>query len=214
MLLSVSGFALIAYLPSLAGCLEYDRQAVCNGEWWRLVTGHFTHWNMEHLIYDVAAFICLSALYLQSRPDQYRWLVFSSSALISLILLVGVAEMGHYRGLSGIDTALFGGLMVIRGKAMVRNGHRRRFICLCGLGAAAILKLAYEINFNTGLFVSNMGDDIVVVPLAHLLGGLLGALMASWPERFSPHFSPVQVRRQLMPGVNRLEENSQAGDVT
>ena len=55
-------FAVIASLvPGVAEALQYDRQAVAQGAWWRIVSGHFVHWSGEHLFWDVLALGLLGA---------------------------------------------------------------------------------------------------------------------------------------------------------
>ena len=67
------GVALMAVtvhlVPGSAQWLQYDRQAVLAGAWWRCLTGHLVHWNTEHLVWDLLMFVVLG--YLIER--QSRW---------------------------------------------------------------------------------------------------------------------------------------------
>lgn len=37
--------------------LQYDRQAIADGQLWRVVTGHLVHIGLEHLAWDAAVFL-------------------------------------------------------------------------------------------------------------------------------------------------------------
>ena len=45
--------------PAAAASLEFDRDAVAAGQWWRLLTSHLTHWGRQHLMWDLAVFALL-----------------------------------------------------------------------------------------------------------------------------------------------------------
>jgi membrane associated rhomboid family serine protease len=53
---------LLYYFPGAGELLEYSRPALAQGEIWRLVSCHWTHWSGEHLLWDVVAFGVLAAL--------------------------------------------------------------------------------------------------------------------------------------------------------
>ncbi len=58
----VALIAIAVYLvPGAADLLQYNRQAMAEGQWWRHLTGYVTHWNAEHLFWDVLVFIVLGA---------------------------------------------------------------------------------------------------------------------------------------------------------
>ena len=43
----------------MSGWLEFDRIAISQGEWWRVLSGHLTHWNTDHLFWDAIMFAAL-----------------------------------------------------------------------------------------------------------------------------------------------------------
>src|SRR3990172_6884652 len=50
----------IVYLvPGLASSLQFDLSAIAAGEGWRIVTGHWTHVSLDHLLWDAAVFAAL-----------------------------------------------------------------------------------------------------------------------------------------------------------
>jgi membrane associated rhomboid family serine protease len=95
------------FLPDLASLLEYQRAAIGSGQLWRLVTCHLTHFGGEHLFWDLLVFLALGT-YVELR-GRGSWLVgvAGASVLIPVTLLVVQPALLTYRGLSGLDTALF-----------------------------------------------------------------------------------------------------------
>src|SRR5689334_9624999 len=59
--LLLAGLAVIVWLApaGVAEALQFDRARIASGELWRLVTCHWTHWDADHLAWDVATFVAL-----------------------------------------------------------------------------------------------------------------------------------------------------------
>lgn len=100
-------------------------------------------------------------------------LVATSVLMIPAVLLVTPGEMSVYGGLSGIDSALFGYLVTRKYRDLMEDGHSRLSAVplLCGIGFLA--KMVYEYFTACTLFVQH-ADSMVVVPLAHMTGFLIG----------------------------------------
>jgi len=170
------------FLPGLTGWLEYDRARIADGELWRLVTCHWTHWSLDHLIWDAIAFASLAAASWGSATRRALVALGSAACLIPLGVWQLLPEMQHYRGLSGLDSALFT-FVALQLLYRERASGRSAGAWLVGLMLLGFcLKLAFEIATGTTIFVHAV--DFVPVPLAHLVGGACGALAAAvrWPE--------------------------------
>ena len=87
--------------------LQYDREAIAQGELWRLVTCHLVHFGLEHLVWDTAVFALLAVLCW--RLGRVRCLVSLGAATLAIPAVLFVLQPGlpTYRGLSGLDSALF-----------------------------------------------------------------------------------------------------------
>ena len=72
---------------NFATLLEYDRAAILHGEVWRLVTGHFVHWSVGHLAWDLLAFAILSAVCMRRRW-LFAAVVLATAIVVSLFLLI------------------------------------------------------------------------------------------------------------------------------
>jgi rhomboid family GlyGly-CTERM serine protease len=149
---------------------------VAHGEVWRLVTGHWTHWTADHLLWDVLTFLLLATLCetLVSRRALLA-AVAGSALLISAGFWVALPELVRYRGLSGIDSALF----VLLAVALLRREGGGAAAGLPGLALLAFLaRTVWEVSTGGALFADGAGS-FVPVPLAHLLGGAWGVVVGT-----------------------------------
>jgi multisubunit Na+/H+ antiporter MnhF subunit len=102
-----------------------------------------------------------------------------SAASISAAIWWLLPAVNCYRGLSGIDSALFT-LVAVN---MLRQARRDRDLVLAAILALGLLgfiaKLAYEIATGTTLFVNSSAAGFVPLPLVHAVGGSIGAVIGS-----------------------------------
>jgi rhomboid family GlyGly-CTERM serine protease len=163
-----AGAAAAFLVPGAARWLEYDRGAIAGGEVWRLVTGHFAHWSAEHLAWDVIAFVALGVLC--ERLSRARFLACAAGAAVTVSLALWWAMPGldRYRGLSGLDSALF----VLLAVSLLRQGDPRQGLAGAWALVAFLGKVVWEGATGGALFVHDPG--LTAVPLAHLAGALVG----------------------------------------
>lgn len=163
--------ALFFQIPGWAGRLQLDFAAVSRGELWRWVTCHWTHWSLDHLVWDLGAFLLLAAL-CECRGGRRALLaaVASAALLIPAVLWISMPAMGSYRGLSGIDSALF----VLAAVLVFREEPGKRPLAVLAV-AAFLAKALYESAAGEALFTEPAGS-FVPAPLAHLAGGVCGLL--------------------------------------
>lgn len=170
----------LSFLPAIAGFLQYDPSAIAEGQLWRIVTCHFTHWSLDHLIWDAMAFVILAALCETTDRRSFLLCLTASAVLIPLFIGLLMPEVDAYRGLSGLDSALF----VLAATTILReNVTTRRWgwvaaagVVLCGFAA----KIGFEYVTGQTLFVDSAAADMVPIPLAHVVGGLVGAGISGW----------------------------------
>jgi rhomboid family GlyGly-CTERM serine protease len=161
--------------PELGGegarsALRYDRSALGAGEWWRLLTGHLVHLDLEHAVLNALGLVLMWALFARDYAAR-AWLliVVTSIAAIDAGFWFRDTNLEWYVGSSG---ALHG-VMTAGTLAHVLRRDLDGWI----LAAFIVVKLAFE--QATGALPFAEGDSSVVVN-AHLygaLGGLLGALL-------------------------------------
>jgi rhomboid family GlyGly-CTERM serine protease len=179
--LAVATCALVVwFVPAASGALAFDRDAVAGGEWWRLFTGHLAHWTADHLTWDLAAFAVLGALVERRSRAVFLTTVGLSAVAISIVVWTVLPNLATYRGLSGIDSALFAAASA----TMLRAGISERCVVEIALPTLALLglvaKCAFEIHTGATLFVTANGA-FVPVPLAHLAGLVVGLVAGLLP---------------------------------
>jgi len=174
--------------PDGTELLAFDRGRISDGEWWRMVTCHWTHWSLDHLLWDVLAFTILVPLCWRAGPARLGWTIGLSSLLIPVALGLCLPAMTEYRGLSGLDSALF----VLLASGLLRGAiadRDRGAILLLGLPFVAFaVKIGFE--WITGQTVFADGGGFVPVPLAHVVGGACGVLVA-WARPPGRHRTQV-----------------------
>jgi rhomboid family GlyGly-CTERM serine protease len=165
---------LILAIPGAEEALQYDRVALTDGQCFRLLTCHWTHWNVDHAFWDILTFSVLSAWC--ERHSRWGLLAatFASAGAISTALWCK-AELPTYRGLSGLDSALFAYVAA----ALLQHSWSKRQWFFIGLGALLVSSFAAKVSFEllTGatLFVDATAAHFLPVPFVHAIGAIVGA---------------------------------------
>ena len=150
--------------------LSYDRAAMLDAELWRLISGHFVHLGVSHLLLNVAGLLLI--WYLISACFSWRqWL------LIMLTVIVGIdlgfwflqPQLIWYVGLSG----MLHGLLAAGVVAGTHAGRLDAWI----LGVVLVAKLLYE-QLAGPLPGSAETSGGAVIVVAHLYGAIAGAVAA------------------------------------
>jgi rhomboid family GlyGly-CTERM serine protease len=155
--------------PELQALLRYDRDALAGGQWWRWISGHLVHLDLEHALLNGIGLALLWTLFAGLlRGRDWLAIVLLSMLSIDLGLWFGQPQLLWYVGASGV----LHGIMAAGCVQLLR--HRDRIAWPTALIFAG--KLVYEqwqgpLPFET---------HAVVIVQAHLygaLGGLLAALL-------------------------------------
>ncbi len=99
----------LALLPQ-AGLtwLAFDRIAISQGEWWRLVTGNFVHVNLAHGLLNLAGLFLVLALFRHQLTTRLLLIATLPIALATGALTYWLDPgLDRYAGLSGILHGLF-----------------------------------------------------------------------------------------------------------
>lgn len=173
------GFALILIcavllLPELTGewgraALRYERGGVGAGEWWRLITAHFVHLDLQHAVLNTLGFVLMWSLFARDyRPLQWLLIVAATLGAIDAGLWFRDTRVDWYVGASG---ALHG-VMAAGTVAHMRRGDLDGWI----LAVFIVAKLAYE-QWSGALPFNDIALPVVVN--AHLYGALGGIAAAA-----------------------------------
>jgi rhomboid family GlyGly-CTERM serine protease len=158
--------------PPASMSLQFDREAVLRGELWRVITCHVTHWTFDHFTWDVLTFALLGVIAEATGRRRFAACLVLSGVTVPLPVSWAHPELETYRGLSGIDSALF---------ALVLADLFRRGVVGRVLATAAGLALASKIGFEwaTGqtVFVDTGAEaPFAPVPIAHAAGAAMGLI--------------------------------------
>ena len=148
-------------LPSLGQKMQMDRTSVCEGALWQLISGHFVHWNAEHLFADLAVFAGIGYFIEKQSSLRFITLFLLSALSISLAVLISQPEIQIYRGLSGIDMALaaYWTLDNLR-QSLPKRQVSEIFIWSVAL-AGILSKPVIEIIIGHPIFVQDLGSNVV-----------------------------------------------------
>ncbi|MFQ5804118.1 MAG: rhombosortase [Candidatus Methylomirabilales bacterium] len=170
--------AVVVYaLPSVTAKLQYDRLAIAAGEIWRMLSCHWTHASSDHLFWDVLTFLVLGTLCERMSRMRFCACVLASTVLIPVALWITIPHLETYRGLSGIDSALYVLLAVTLLKDEVHGRQWRWVMALSGVLLLFIGKVGYEVATGGTIFVDSRAAYMVPVPLAHCVGAAVGMIV-------------------------------------
>jgi len=154
------------------------------GALWRIATCHFTHFTYEQLAWDALVFLFLAIACERRNRGAFQATLLASVVIVPAAVLA-FSNVMTYRGLSGIDSALFGLLLVSEWR---RNG----IVAICGV--AFVAKMIFELSTGATVFVHS--DAFTVVPVAHIAGALVGVSVAVCRSGFVARFV-LRYRRLL-----------------
>ena len=162
------GLCLIAFWSTaLQELLVYDRHAIQQGEYWRLLSGHSVHFSPVHLASDLLAFAALG-VWLETRHRVNCALLYLLMGLAiggSLYLLE--PELQEFGGLSGIAYGQLTCLALLELRGQYRN--------IAGLALAG-LALKIGLEFNAPLSHEPL-QDFIPVPLSHAAGSAAALML-------------------------------------
>jgi rhomboid family GlyGly-CTERM serine protease len=147
---------------------RYQRDAIENGEYWRLVSGHLVHLGFGHLWPNLAALVVIGALFegVYRNGDWWRASVASAAAIDLGLYLLDPGVL-WYVGLSGV----LHGFVAAGALALLLRREMLGAALAIGLGG----KLLFEQIVGPVPFTAeSVGGPVVVA--AHLYGAAGGLL--------------------------------------
>ena len=151
--------------------LRYDRAAITDGEYWRLLSGHFVHLGASHFLLNVAGLLLIWYL-VGTAFSLTHWLLIVAGTIAGVDLGFWYWSPGltWYVGLSGCLHGLLAAGILNRLSTHTKEASV--------LGLLLVGKLAYE-QFVGPLPGSQGSTGGMVIVDAHLYGAIAGAVLAS-----------------------------------
>jgi rhomboid family GlyGly-CTERM serine protease len=167
---------LVACAPGAGEMLQFHRAEILAGEFWRLASGHLTHWNMEHIQWDLLMFVVLGAACEIRNPRRMRCCLIAAAANVSLVVFFLFPSVDAYRGLSGIDTALFTLLAI----DLMHDARldRKLAVATGGFLVGLAAKTAYEAFTGQTLFVNQQSAGFDLLVWDHITASITGLCVA------------------------------------
>ncbi len=169
--LFITGLSIIIYsFPRLSDLFGYDRQAILNGEIWRLFTAPLVHFSKSHILWNILVF-AVAGFAISVSGFPCLWIVCGFAAVApGLIFIMVCPDLEYYGGLSGLATAAATYFCLC---SMVKTRINRGvwLIILVFMG----IKILIETVMGESVFVQAENIPFRVLPLAHITG-FLGAL--------------------------------------
>ncbi len=153
----------------LSPVLDFDRNAIYQGEWWRLFTGHLMHNNAWHLGMNFGALIVILAVQgMHLTVARFLVLLIAGCLMISLDILFLSPNMMIYCGLSGWLHCL----LVWGALADIVKHWSSGWLILIGV----FIKVIWEqIHGGSSEIITLIGSKVAVD--AHLFGAFTGLIL-------------------------------------
>lgn len=165
--------ALLQLTPDAVELWRYERSAVLQGQWWRLITGHFVHVHAQHWMLNALTGLMLAIV---CRPwlERVNWPMLALACCLSIDagLWWGAENIEWYVGLSGLWHGAFA-YACVQGLSFRGRGRFWAFALL----AVTAAKLGWE--QSTQSLPAHTWLDMAVVVDAHLYGWLGGLAYAT-----------------------------------
>ncbi|MDG3087553.1 rhombosortase [Vibrio hannami] len=151
--------------PFIQSLTIWNSQLIVSGEWWRIVSGNFTHTNIYHLILNTSALWIIAYLF-KPKAKSLNILLLAISAFVGMCLLM--SDTLIYAGLSGVLHGIFAYY------AMKETVGGRKTSALLVLGVIA--KVGYEQVFGASESTAQLIGARVAIE-AHLAGCISGIVI-------------------------------------
>ena len=158
--------AIVIFATPLSELFEYNRTLFATGEYWRIITGHFSHSNGYHLMLNLAGVALIWALHGEYYDiKQYALALFLLALYAGGGLYIFYPQNTLYNGLSGV----LHGLIIIGALTDCQKGMKTGYLLFIGVW----LKIAWEQYTGPSAELGELIEARVAIE-AHLIGAVSG----------------------------------------
>lgn len=166
-------FLVLAFVPGAVDLLRYQREAIGQGELWRVFTAHFVHLNFSHALLNSVGTLLLAVMLSRELPVRDWWAVtLIAPFVISAGLWFKQPELVGYVGFSGV----LQGLIYC---AVIRLWPQMPWVA----GVALLFLVGRQVWEQTAFYDPEYLRGLIhgrVMPDAHLFGALTGSAWGLW----------------------------------
>lgn len=149
--------------------LFFNQTAIINGEPWRLISAHFVHTDLEHLFWNVTAFLILSILIEQHNRTMLLVTLIAGIITIDYYLWFNTIGVINYAGISGVLNTM----LVVALFQQWNTAHSLRILPVITY-FACLIKIFIELFAQQSIFTQINWQPL---PEVHLLGFFVGTVI-------------------------------------
>jgi rhomboid family GlyGly-CTERM serine protease len=156
--------------------LLYSRAALADGEFWRLLSGHLTHFSWTHLAADLGGFVLLGML-IESEQGKslFGGLLLYLALGTSSALWLFVPELWFYGGISALNYGLLTWLCVTQRTLLQKNWQWAASV----LPLLILTHIGWQYTTERSLLDAGLPRYVRVAWQAHLAAVLLAFAFAA-----------------------------------
>lgn len=163
----VVSFGVQLFEPESIQLLRYESDATSQGQWWRILTANFTHYNWNHWLFNMLGLVLIDLIYQPFITQWQRSSLLLFCMLLNILLMHLLLSIHWYVGLSGaLHGFLIGGALLT-----LKDLKSYSAIIIALVTAKLIVELNWEVNQVTASLI-----DTNVVEEAHLFGAISGVI--------------------------------------
>ncbi|MCG9598031.1 rhombosortase [Vibrio sp. Isolate25] len=166
LLIAISLVCLGVQFEPLASLTYWHYQLISEGQWWRILTGNFTHTNYAHLGMNLAGLWVITYLF-KPRVTSLLCVLFVISLSVGVLNLT--TSMTSYVGLSGVLHGIFAYYALLESL----QGRKGSWLLVIGV----LAKVGWEMTMGASQSTSELINARVAVE-SHLFGALAGLVLA------------------------------------
>lgn len=172
LIINILGITLIIFIGQwLQEDFFFNRNAINLGQWWKILSGNFTHSNIPHLLLNLSGLWILGLLFIDTlRSKTFIFSIIFLSFFVGFGLFLFTPEINRYYGFSGI---LYGLYFTAAVNAILQND------IFTGVSVALLITGKIIWDYATG--GNQSSAELIGVPVANdaHLYGFVGALCLS-----------------------------------
>ncbi len=166
-LIAIAAFAGIGMFfgEAFIDMFAFKKTIVLEFPYYRLVTGHLTHSNVNHYLLNMMGLVVIILLFFEYFSAKNQYILFLVGSISISLLMVFFYEKETYLGMSAYLHFLFAWSVIVD----MQSKRKTTYILLAGL----IIKIVYELGFyQAGTTEALIG--ISVATESHAIGSMLG----------------------------------------